>query len=470
MKKLFYYIWIAVLATACNDFVDIVPKGNTIPETVDDLAKMMNNSTQTTDWKTSDVLYSVSNAVTLYSDDYTVTEDPASSSYTSLKNSQRNINVCSWADYIYNETEDDPDWNGLYKSNYVLNYILDKIDLVEEGASAKRSEVKGQALVHRAMNYFLLVNLYGKQYDAATAAEDLAVPLVLKSDINKQYPRATVAKVYEQIFTDLNEAITILETDMPKYSHIPGRAAAYALRARVYLWQQNYDQAYRDVCEALKIRNKLIDYNTLSLISPERGPVYGVNNYEEIPSINMEELYSRIYRSNYMSSNIYSPGMLAIIDENNDLRYKMFIGTFSSLVYSTLFTRIHHSGITTAEVWLMKAETALRKTQPDISEAIEALDVVRIHRYAADTYQRTTITDKNLLLTEILNERRRELIYTEMTFLDRKRLNADPATARPMTRTIYGKSYTLPVGDPRYQLAIPLNVMELNPLLTQNER
>ena len=469
MKKSLIYVLVAIFTMACNDFVDIVPRGNTIPETVDDLAKMMNNSAQTTDYGTSDVLYSLSDNVILYSDDYTLTEDPASVLYTSLKNSQTNLNICSWADYVYNTTEDDPDWNGLYKSNYVVNYILNKIDVVEEGISVKRSEVKGQALVHRAMNYFLLVNLYGKYYNASTATEDPGVPLVLEADINKQYPRSTVAKVYEQILSDLNEAIAILETAMPRYSHIPGRAAAYALRARVYLWQQNYDQAYSDVSEALKIRSELIDYNTLSLVS-SKGPAYGINNYETIPSINIEELYSRAYRDGYSSPNMYSPHMLAIIDQENDLRYKMFIGTFSALAFPTLFNRIHHSGITTAEVWLMKAETALRKTQPDIPAAIEALDQVRRHRYAAGTYRETTISDRDLLLSEILNERRREIIYTEMSFLDRKRLNADPATARPMTRTIYGKSYTLPVGDPHYQLAIPLNVMELNSLLVQNER
>ena len=70
----------------------------------------------------------------------------------------------------------------------------------------------------------------------------------------------------------------------------------------------------------------------------------------------------------------------------------------------------------------------------------------------------------------ITNERRREIIFNEMSFLDRKRQNADPETARPMTRTVFGKTYTLPVGDPHYQLPIPLNVMNMNKLLIQNER
>ena len=336
------------------------------------------------------------------------------------------------------------------------------------GMSYRRNEVKGQALVHRAMNFFLLVNVYGKQYDARTAGTDLGVPLMLEGDINKQEARATVAQVYERIFEDLNEALTLLTEDMPRYAHIPGRAAAYALRSRVWLWQQNYDKAYEDAVEALKIRHELIDYNTCSLYDEAEGPILGVDGYEEDHTVNIESLYARSWMSNGIGSLMYSPAMENIIDKDHDLRYKLFIGTLDGMYFNTLFARMNYSGIQVSEVWLTKAEAALRKSQPDIPEAIEALDYVRQHRY--DNFQTTTLTDKKQLLTEILNERRREIIFNEMSFLDRKRQNADPETARPMTRTVFGKTYTLPVGDPHYQLPIPLNVMHLNKLLIQNER
>lgn len=469
MKK-YIYICFAWVMMSCNDFVDVIPKGNTIPETVDDLAKMMNNSSfGSTRRESSEVSCSLSDNITLYSDDYTVTDNPESWAYSSVNNPIIR-NICAWADYVYDEAEEDYDWNKLYKSNYIVNYIINNIDHVKDGISYRREEVKGEALVHRAMNYFLLVNLYGKQYNEQTASEDLGVPLMLEADINKQVPRATVAKVYEQIFTDLNEALSLLKTDMPKFNHIPGRAAAYALRARVYLWQQNYDKAYEDAVEALKIRNQLIDYNTLVLLSPEDGPFYGIDNYEINPCLNTEELYSRFYMDNGISMLTYSPTMLSIIDQENDLRYKMFVGTLDGMYFNTITGRIIHSGITTAEVWLTKAEAALRKSQPDVQEAINALDEVRIHRYQSATYQPTKITDKKLLLTEILKERRREIVYTEMSFLDHKRQNADPATARPMSRPAFGTTYTLPADDPHWQLPIPLNVMAMNKLLIQNER
>ncbi|MDB9208469.1 RagB/SusD family nutrient uptake outer membrane protein [Odoribacter splanchnicus] len=220
--------------------------------------------------------------------------------------------------------------------------------------------------------------------------------------------------------------------------------------------------------EALKIRHELIDYNTCSLYDEAEGPILGVDGYEEDHTVNIESLYARSWMSNGIGSLMYSPAMENIIDKDHDLRYKLFIGTLDGMYFNTLFARMNYSGIQVSEVWLTKAEAALRKSQPDIPEAIEALDYVRQHRY--DNFQTTTLTDKKQLLTEILNERRREIIFNEMSFLDRKRQNADPETARPMTRTVFGKTYTLPVGDPHYQLPIPLNVMNMNKLLIQNER
>ena len=318
------------------------------------------------------------------------------------------------------------------------------------------------------MNYFLLVNLYGKQYNAATADTDLGVPLILEPDINNSYPRETVGKIYEQLIGDLTEAVSLLAVDVPEYNNVPGRATAYALRARVYLWMQDYDNAYADATEALKLRSDITDYNTLSQMMPGI-PAYGINGYSTIPQTNPEILYSR-YRTE-RSSMMFSQKMMAIIDTENDLRYTLFYGAYpeAGMLDPMSWTRIHHSGIDVSEVWLTKAEAALRKSTPNVTEAIEALDYVRDRRYLNQNYAAAP-TDPDALLTEILNERRREIVFTEMSFLDHKRQNDDPKTARPMERTVWGETYTMPVDDPRWQFAIPLNVMQYNPTWEQNER
>ena len=467
MRKLLSILAAFCLLAGCNDFVDVVPKGNTIPETVDDLGKMMADGGMSLTNPMASFSYSI-NFIEEYSDDYTASENPNSTYYTMHKTTSYVVNALTWADYIYTVAEEDYNWIGLYKSNYVTNYVLANIDRVEDGVDYDRNEVKGQALVHRAMNYFLLVNLYGKQYNAATADTDLGVPLILAPDINNSYPRETVGKIYEQLVGDLTEAIGLLTVDVPEYNNVPGRATAYALRARVHLWMQNYDEAYNDATEALKLRSDIIDYNTCSQLMPGI-PAYGVNGYLTIPQQNPEILYSR-YRTE-RSTYCFSQKMLDIIDTENDLRYTLFYGAYEAagMLDPMSWTRINHSGINVSEVWLTKAEAALRKSSPNIAEAIEALDYVRDRRYLNQNYTAAP-TDPDALLTEILNERRREITFTEMSFLDHKRQNADPKTARPMERTVWGETYTMLVDDPRWQLAIPLNVMQFNPNWEQNER
>lgn len=471
MKKLYILLLVAFAAVSCESFVDIVPKGMTIPTTVDNFGDMMNNGSFAMGgdgYTMTDISYCV-NFLELLSDDFAPSENPASVYYNVFRNTPFLYNTIIWNNEIFTLADEDNNWNGLYKSNYVANFVLDNIDDAEPGVSYTRETVKGRALIHRAYNYFELVNLYGKQYNAATASSDLGVPLVLESNINNRYPRATVAEVYEQILKDLDLAIQIMDNSNPEFNNAPGKATAYALRARVYLWMQDYDKAYADATAALNFRSTLIDYNTCFQYMPGI-PAYGIGGYDTNRYTNPEILYLR-YKTESMLAP-YSEKLMAITDTQNDLRWTLFMGALemSGVMEPVNWTRILNSGINIAEVWLTKAEAALRKSSSNVNEALEALNYLRQHRYAAATYQPVTTTDKDQLLTEILNERRRELVFTEFSFLEKKRLNADPKTAQGMSRTVYGQSYSMPVGDPRWQLLIPYNVMEMNDKLVQNER
>lgn len=471
MKKFSILLLSALLLASCESFVDIVPKGQTIPTTVDNFGDMMNNGSVAMggdNYAFTDICYCV-NFIEFLSDDFTAPDNPASAYYSVFRNNAFVYNTIIWNNEIWSAADEDQNWNGLYKSNYIANFVLDNIDDAEPGVSYTRETVKARALFHRAFNYFELANLYGKQYNAATASTDLAVPLVLESNINNQYPRATVAEVYDQILKDLDLAIQLFDNTNPEFNNLPGKAAAYALRARTYLWMQDYDKAYADATAALNLRSTLINYNTLFQYMPGI-PAYGIGGYDTNRTTNPEILYLRYKTESLLGP--YSDKLMAITDTQNDLRWTIFMGALemAGMLEPVNWVRILNGGINIAEVWLIKAEAALRKSSSDVNAALEALNHLRQNRYAAATYAPITTTDKNALLTEILNEWRRELVYTDLSFLNKKRLNADPATANPMTRTIYGQSYTMPVGDPRWNLLIPYNVMDFNKQLIQNER
>lgn len=467
---------VAVLAlafsmTSCDDFVDVVPKGNTIPSTVEDLARLMNNGTMAQAGDAME-MFGISSG-TFYceglSDDYWFTDDPNSMIYNSYSGLPFIQNTIVWAEYRYGAAETDMTWDNLYHSTYIANYVIENIGKVEESASVKREEVKGRALVFRAMNYFLLTNLYGKQYVKGEANDALSVPLILEPSVTEQLPRATVAEVYNQIMTDLDEAISLLKINVSETTNIPSRAAALALRARVNLWMQNYDEAYNDASAALELKKTLLDYNNLTPMMPGM-PMYPIDGYDSNVETNPEILWERFIPEHCKC--YYSPKMKAIIDTANDLRYRLFIGSYAiaGLLEEYGWTKHFHSGIDVSEVYLIKAEAAVRKSTKDVNTALATLNALRKNRYDATTYHDFEATDAKDVLDEVLKERRRELIYTEMSFMDKKRQTADPSTAQPMERVYKGVTYTVPVGSPRWQLAIPLNVMAANPKLIQNER
>lgn len=460
----------AMAFSSCNDFVDVVPKGNTIPSTVEDLARMMNNGSMATGADETE-LYSINTGImfgSVFSDDVSCTDDPSNPLFATVQSMQMLLSPLKFEPFAYGVAESDVNWDNIYHSNYIANYVLENVDKVEESASISRDEVKGRALVFRAMNYFLLVNIYGKQYVKGEANDAPGVPLVLEPTVTKSFPRATVAEVYAQIMKDLDEAVNCLKTDVSAYNHLPSKAAALALRARVNLWMKNYDAAYADAAAALQLKSTLLNYNTLSLIYPTM-PMVGLNGYDTNIETNPEILWSRRVSEQFMVT--YSPKMAAIVDTQNDLRHTLFVSNYAmaGMKEPMCWTKHRHSGIDVSEVWLIKAESALRKSSPDLASALDALNTVRKNRYAAASYADFTTTDAKAALEEVFKERRREECWTELSFFDKKRKTADPTTAEGMERTWNGQTYTLPVGDPRWQKAIPLNVMAVNPLLEQNK-
>lgn len=138
-------------------------------------------------------------------------------------------------------------WNNLYKQMGLANQVIATVSADSEDATLLN--FRGQALAVRAFDYLNLVQLY--QYTYADHKDAPAVPIIsetMTGDEATNNPRATVAEVYEQILSDLKEAIAILpETGV---SGQMNRKVAYGLRARANLLMQNYDDAYDDAVAA----------------------------------------------------------------------------------------------------------------------------------------------------------------------------------------------------------------------------
>ena len=148
-------------------------------------------------------------------------------------------------------------WAGHYGAIKNYNIAIEQCDLVEDEAlKANANVLKGIALFCRASSYLTLARHFSADYDPATAATELAVPLILVYDQLEKPVRATLQEVYDQIIADLDEAEALLSeagsinlngtavnlAGAPK-SLAPTVDAVKALKARYYLDVHEYDLA-----------------------------------------------------------------------------------------------------------------------------------------------------------------------------------------------------------------------------------
>lgn len=138
-------------------------------------------------------------------------------------------------------------WTDFYDGINAANIILAAIPEVEDPNLTQEAtdRIRGEALFIRALHYFNLVKYFALPYTAGDPQTNLGVPLrlepVTSSDNFKQPARNTVAEVYTQIISDLQEAIGLLPAVVG-----PGRADSYAaaaLLANVRMQQRDYDAA-----------------------------------------------------------------------------------------------------------------------------------------------------------------------------------------------------------------------------------
>ena len=132
-------------------------------------------------------------------------------------------------------------WDSCYKAIAVANQALIYCNGPD---SAAYSAQKGEALVCRAYAHFMLVCLFAKPYDPATAGSDPGIPYMTKPQDNvfQTYDRGTVAGVFSNIENDLNRGLSLIQDKIygsaPKFHFT--KQAAHAFAARFYLFKQDY--------------------------------------------------------------------------------------------------------------------------------------------------------------------------------------------------------------------------------------
>ncbi|MBB2150778.1 RagB/SusD family nutrient uptake outer membrane protein [Pedobacter gandavensis] len=481
MKKIFIALLLTTgLCTGCKDYLDIKPKGYTIPESFEDYKKLLNDQS----------LYRVSSGYPNYlTDDAQAGELKdvnSSADYTLYSLFKRNL-YSFQPGAVFQPGEGDFFYEPAYSHIFTYNVVINNIEKTPEGAVAEKKQLKAEALVGRAMEYFNLVNGYAVHYDAATASTDLGVPLILTEDINKKYTRNSVAEVYSMILKDLTEAQPNLSSKAD-HKFRPTKAAAYAFLSKVYLYMGRYTEALQNANEALKLNKNLIDYSKYTTQKGTWGRVCEIKDVM-VPFPQVDKSIETVWaRQTASSSGTVMTELYASADLLNvyakdlpatavDQRFNLFFCTGQAQFGTSIIKFPGRSiwapyiefnmAFSTGELMLIAAECEARIGDQGI--ALQHLNTLRNARIVGN--KPLTATTREEVLRMSLEERRREMPFLGINRLvDLKRLNKDPRFAKTITHTFGTQTFTLPANDKRYVLPIPPKVLERNPSIPVLDR
>lgn len=464
-KYICYLILVIFTLTSCNKFMDILPSTQTVnPVTIKDFQEMLNSD-------------SLSNAnlflLDLMSDDVQLTDAALASADNKYSRSYL------WKKTIWNAGDYDEIYYHSYKLILQMNIILSRIDIVPASDTlntfANRELVRSQALLNRAKNYLLLANTYGLAYKA-TATTDLAVPIITNPDATDLPSRSTVAEVYTLILSDIKKALsTNVLPDLGADIIHPGKAAAFALLSRTYLYKSDYDSALAFADSALLIKSTLQNYNTVSTgVTPTQ--LYDVSkNTETIwGNVSNDAGFYTTFLTTLLPSKALVDSLGGTWAKYADRRYALRL---SSSYYPVSQLSDGNTGycmdnsFSVPELYLTKAECLARNG--NVTDATKIITLLRQNRCPSYSVSNGTYSTATIL-NKVLGERRRELfLHGGLRLFDLKRLNVQTSTSIDITRIsniTAATLATLTANSPNYLLPFSPTVLANNSKIVQNER
>jgi tetratricopeptide (TPR) repeat protein len=467
----------ALLATVVSckkSFLEIVPKGRIIASKTTDYTLMLNNL---------DLINSVADNHAFLGDEIAAVEP----TWASAPN--RDKQLFKYEGDIYTQDEDADETLAPLRAMYIYNKIINEVMQSTGGTETEKKSVRGEAMAGRAWTYFFLVNYFGKPYNPATAATDLAFPLITKAEVTEtKFERATVQQIYDLIISDLNTAISDVSNTGVSFRTRLSKATAKGILAKVY-------QSMGRHADALTLLNQSI----AEIPGQGAAVVVALYNYNTaLPGFpttvnDTENIYSKsITNALVFSTNrlLYLTPEAAALFDPADLRLApAFYAVQATPVTAAIptgrlirrtGTTVTHFGLRLADLYLMRAEEKAR--MDDLPGAVADVEFLRKNRLpnavgatpAKWPVPAAIASSKLPLIQFILQERIREFAAQGYRWYDMRRLSVDPLFSTPAyTHKVYNtvtgfvtESFTL--KPERWVFKFSPKIMGENPGLVNN--
>jgi starch-binding outer membrane protein, SusD/RagB family len=357
--------------------------------------------------------------------------------------------------------------NGIWTTAY--NVILNANNVINSSVTGtpQANQFRGEALALRALMYFELVKHFAKPY--TVDPNGLGVPLVLTYDPFVKPTRSTVAEVYEQIESDLNQAIQLMI--IPRSSGYFTRYAAMALLARMHQFKGEWGSA-------MAVAEEVINNSGYELLGVNQVSSYWASNTARTDRV--ETLFEVVFD---LVGNAGTDALAYFYDQ---------VGYGDALAAEALYqlyspTDLRRNLILTSSPTRGDVKVVNKypnSSQPDKDE-VKVLRMSEVYLIAAEaayhtgneslarTYLNEVATNRDPdfagytssggdLLGDILLERRKELAFEGHRYWDLARYNMDVERI-DLAGNYPGVPLTIPASYFRRILPIPQAELDANP-------
>ncbi len=495
IKRFRLYIMLAAVmlsATSCLDKLpeDEIPFDQAI-QTVDDVNLAVIG------------IYDAYKSKYLYSGNLTLLPDLQTDLVYGI-NGNTNIygDIWRWKDILATNTDIEAVYGSLYEVINRCNFLLDRVDNVrnnttDDTALDKLDQCCGETYFARALAYSELIKMFCKAYENdEDAANQLGVILSQHYRGNEEMKRASLKDSYQFVLDDLGRAADLLKLeddfnpatqgalyDTPYFNEY----TVYALRARVALYMQKWD-------EAVKYSTKVIESGYYFLSSCTQQVSSGVSYYKYMwtndhsteaiwkVGFTINSYGGRLGQifANYDYSSLrpdYVPAKWAInLYEANDLRVSTFFQSFTTgyshgLTWPLLIKYFGNEEFTNykilhvtmpkvlrlSEQYLIRAEAYVQLGKT--AEAGKDITAIRTARYS--TYGGSTpMGDKENAMKVIEEERIKELYMEGFRLQDLKRWHKGFKREPQDQSLANGSSLKVEKNDPLFVWPIPQHELD----------
>ena len=456
-------IWLSGLLLcflcACDDQLDIVPKGQITLSKVSELELLLNQEYMMNDCPAESLGRICGESLGMFDQVASVLSQKNTCAYAFLTGSESVDRAVL--------TGSDSRYNALYRYISYMNVITGNIDDAVGDDSAKPS-IKAEARVMRAYLEWLAVALYARQYDASYSDDEGGVPYPTSISVSEQKTKLSLADTYARILEDVSDEVIADLPDDRRGNVMRGdKAWGNAVRAVALFQMKRYDEALPYARKALALRPDIFDRSQV------KADGKWIQSFDSPNNIFYMEGAVRVSPTMVM----LTPETFALFETDDYVvKYegeKGWSSSFGESMSGLPGCRSYYGwdaacnvyGLTSEMLYYLAAECLIRAGQT--AEGLALVDQVRQCRVEN---AQPSVAGTEAEAMELLRKAKWvEQIGTPFNFIDCKRWNSEVAYRRTIVKDLgsFG-TFEVAYDSKLWIMAFPANAVRYNASLTQN--